>query len=214
MKADILTLKTLFQKDVHYLIPTFQRPYVWNQEDQWEPLWNDVRNIAERYIDEWLALGDEKKALAEARAGVHFLGAVVVQHRATPTGQLEARDVIDGQQRLTTLQLLLDAAQEVFEQEELTREAKQLAKLVLNDKDYADDDPDDIFKIWPTLTDRDAFRHAMGNDLIVEGFEDSPIIQAHLFSKQQVKEWLDEYSEERLRRAQELMTALMDFRSS
>ena len=47
VKAEILTLKALFQKDVRYVIPTFQRPYVWNQEDQWEPLWNDVRNIAE-----------------------------------------------------------------------------------------------------------------------------------------------------------------------
>ncbi len=37
MKADILTLKALFQKDVRYVIPTFQRPYVWNQEDQWKP---------------------------------------------------------------------------------------------------------------------------------------------------------------------------------
>ena len=26
MKADILTLKALFQKDVRYVIPTFQRP--------------------------------------------------------------------------------------------------------------------------------------------------------------------------------------------
>jgi uncharacterized protein with ParB-like and HNH nuclease domain len=50
MKADTLTLKTLFQKDVRYVIPIFQRPYVWNQDDQWEPLWNDVRNTAERYL--------------------------------------------------------------------------------------------------------------------------------------------------------------------
>jgi uncharacterized protein with ParB-like and HNH nuclease domain len=32
MKADILTHKSLFQKDVRYVIPTFQRPYVWNQD--------------------------------------------------------------------------------------------------------------------------------------------------------------------------------------
>lgn len=33
MKADILTLKALFQKPVRYVIPTFQRPYVWNQRN-------------------------------------------------------------------------------------------------------------------------------------------------------------------------------------
>ena len=51
MKADTLTLKNIFQKDVRYVIPTFQRPYVWNQDDQWEPLWDDVRNTAERYLE-------------------------------------------------------------------------------------------------------------------------------------------------------------------
>jgi uncharacterized protein with ParB-like and HNH nuclease domain len=62
MRADILTLKTLFQKVVRYIIPTFQRPYVWNHEDQWEPLWNDVRNIAEEYLEQLERLGDDKRA--------------------------------------------------------------------------------------------------------------------------------------------------------
>jgi hypothetical protein len=39
----------------------------------------------------------------------HFLGAVVLQHAPRQTGQMQERTVIDGQQRLTTLQLLLDA---------------------------------------------------------------------------------------------------------
>src|SRR5438552_18086627 len=115
MRADILTLKTLFQKDVRYVVPTFQRPYVWNQEDQWDPLWNDVRNTAEEFIDRLHEIGEENEALAEEKSGVHFLGAVVLQQQPNPAAQLERREVIDGQQRLTTLQLLLDAAQEVFE---------------------------------------------------------------------------------------------------
>ena len=52
MHTDILTPKDLFQKDVRYTIPPFQRPYVWNQDDQWEPLWEDVRNVAENYLEE------------------------------------------------------------------------------------------------------------------------------------------------------------------
>ena len=47
MHTDILTPKDLFQKGVRYTIPPFQRPYVWSQDDQWEPLWEDVRNVAE-----------------------------------------------------------------------------------------------------------------------------------------------------------------------
>ena len=39
----------------------------------------------------------------------HFLGAVVLQQVQKQTGQMQERTIIDGQQRLTTLQLLLDA---------------------------------------------------------------------------------------------------------
>jgi hypothetical protein len=50
--TDILAPKDLFQKEVRYTIPPFQRPYVWSQDDQWEPLWEDVRNVAETYLEE------------------------------------------------------------------------------------------------------------------------------------------------------------------
>ena len=52
MHTDILAPKDLFQKEVRYTIPPFQRPYVWSQDDQWEPLWEDVRNVAETYLEE------------------------------------------------------------------------------------------------------------------------------------------------------------------
>ena len=51
MDVSVLTMNTLFQKNIRYLIPEFQRPYVWNQEDQWEPLWDDLRNTAEEFIE-------------------------------------------------------------------------------------------------------------------------------------------------------------------
>lgn len=209
MKADILTLKTLFQKDVRYVIPTFQRPYVWNQEDQWEPLWNDVRNVAEQYLEELAALGEGSEAVAEERAGRHFLGAVVLQQQATSASELETRHVIDGQQRLTTLQLMLDAAQEVFEHDGFPKEARQLRRLVLNDPDYAEGNQDRLFKVWPTLGDREPFRRTMSNELVVDGYEDVPIVQAHEFFKLQTREWLGEHPEAASGRAHALATALM-----
>lgn len=209
MKADILTLKTLFQKDVRYVIPTFQRPYVWNQEDQWEPLWNDVRNVAEQYLEELAALGEGGEAVAEERAGRHFLGAVVLQQQATSASELETRHVIDGQQRLTTLQLMLDAAQEVFEHDGFPKEARQLRRLVLNDPDYAEGNQDHLFKVWPTLSDQEPFRRAMANELVIDGFDDVPIVQAHEFFKLQTREWLGEHPESGSARAHALATALM-----
>ena len=59
MHTDILTPKDLFQKEVRYTIPPFQRPYVWSQDDQWEPLWEDVRNVAENYLEELERSGND-----------------------------------------------------------------------------------------------------------------------------------------------------------
>ena len=72
MKADTLTLKALFQKEVRYVIPTFQRPYVWTQEDQWEGLWDDLRNAAEAYLED-LEQANGNNALAEEQGGSDVL---------------------------------------------------------------------------------------------------------------------------------------------
>ena len=194
MKADTLTLKALFQKDVRYTIPTFQRPYVWNQEDQWEPLWDDVRNTAERYLDYLDEVsGDNATAVAEERTGRHFLGAVVLQQRPTASAEIETRHVIDGQQRMTTLQLILDAAQEVFEQAGHEAEERRMTRLVMNQ----DASGDDVFKLWPTLLDREPFRLAMTNGLSPASFAESRIVQAHDFFRLQIEEWLATAAPER-----------------
>jgi uncharacterized protein with ParB-like and HNH nuclease domain len=207
MEADKHTVKALFEKDRRYIIPTFQRPYVWDQEKQWEPLWDDVRNLAERYADA-LNEEDNQTAKAEEKTGTHFLGAIVLQQIPTSAIDMDRRNVIDGQQRMLTLQILLDAAQSIIEEENFKKEAKQLSKLVLNDEDFAEGD--DIFKIWPTSGDREAFRAAMTNSQTVEGFEDSKVVQAHEFFSLQVKEWLRTADEiERAKKVQAITTALI-----
>src|SRR2546427_2842427 len=88
----------VFMQPQRLVVPLFQRPYVWNEENQWEPLWNDVVRVADRVL-----------AAPNNKHNPHFLGAVVLQQLPTPTGLMSERTIIDGQQRLTTLQLLLDA---------------------------------------------------------------------------------------------------------
>lgn len=67
------------------VVPLFQRPYVWNEENQWEPLWNDVVRVAERVL-----------AAPHSKHNPHFLGAVVLQQLQTPTGLMSERTIIDG----------------------------------------------------------------------------------------------------------------------
>lgn len=178
MEVSKLTPSKMFKKTVRYDVPEFQRRYVWGLERQWEPLWEDVREKAE--------------LLLEGRGNTpHFLGAVVLQQVATRSDEFEARLVVDGQQRLTTLQLLLDAVQEVFAARGIEKPARRLSRLVLNDEDDLDGDLSKVFKVWPTRNDQEAFRHAMDNGLGTEGHGDSRIVRAHEFFREQVGSWLD-----------------------
>lgn len=206
MDTDILTPKALFQKDIRYTIPEFRRRYVWTKEDQWEPLWEDVRNTAEDYLEKLEEAGG-KAVEAEKNTAHHFLGAVVVQQVSTATKEIERREVIDGQQRLTTLQLLLDAVQYICEDRKVKPVAKRLSKLVENDEDLLKEQHD-IFKLWPTNNDREAFRHAMDNGLASEDFENSLIVQAHDFFQSQTNQWLGEDEELIESRMEALETAL------
>ena len=196
MHTDILTPKDLFQKDVRYTIPPFQRPYVWSQDDQWEPLWEDVRNVAENYLEALERSGNDAVE-AEQQTSLHFLGAVVLKQVPVATKDIGQREVIDGQQRVTTLQLLLDAIQQICEESDQPyprRAARRLAKLVTNDKELIGDDELHIFKLWPTRGDREAFRHAMDNGLAANDFAESLIVQAHEFFKLQARKWLQDAS--------------------
>ena len=194
MHTDILTPKDLFQKDVRYTIPPFQRPYVWSQDDQWEPFWEDVRNVAENYL-EALERSGNNGVEAEQNTSPHFLGAIVLKQVPTAAKEIDQREVIDGQQRVTTLQLLLDAIQQICEESDqpyIRRAARRLAKLVTNDEELIEDDKLQIFKLWPTRGDREAFRHAMDNGLAANDFEESLIVQAHEFFKLQARKWLQD----------------------
>ena len=86
------------------VIPLFQRPYVWDQEGNWEPLWLDIRQAAEDVESE----SESQQVNQERRT--YFLGAVVTQQRSKRPQRIASFNVVDGQQRLTTLQILLSAA--------------------------------------------------------------------------------------------------------
>lgn len=48
MEAHPRTLRYIFRQEVRLLVPLFQRPYVWEAETQWEPLWEDVLTTVRR----------------------------------------------------------------------------------------------------------------------------------------------------------------------
>ena len=185
MKVEIMNLQSLFDGNMHYVIPPFQRRYVWDEEEQWDPLWVDVRNTAESVLED----GAFKTA--------HFLGAVVTQDlpwQKKIVG-LQMSSVVDGQQRLTTMQLLLGAVREVFEERNHSDEAAMLRSLVLNQEMIRRNDHDRAFKVWPTIEDQDVFRHTMDTGLPSERYKDELIVKCHKFFKRRISYWLSDTSE-------------------
>ena len=181
IKTEVLPPEEIFQKEVVYKVPEYQRGYVWQQEEQWEPLWEDVQSLAEKWLD--VILKGDRVSTSDAPS--HFLGAVVFQQEDNMPGQIKSYSVIDGQQRLTTLQILLDATQEKAASGSLPR-SEDLQALVLNKGSK-----DDRFKILPALSDRDAFIHAMDDDLTTEKYKKSLIAKAHKYFGRKTTEWLE-----------------------
>ena len=181
MQTNLLNPHELFGKPIRYEVPDFQRRYVWKQDEQWEPLWDDVADLAQ--------------SLMEGSSEAHFLGAVVLQPAQFGTGETERRIVVDGQQRLTTLQLLIDAVQEVLAARGHSDPAMRLSALVENQEAFQDGNKDNAFKVWPTAVDRTAFRHAMHNDLSAAAHSTSRIVQAHEYFKEKASQWLDGFGD-------------------
>lgn len=164
MQPTYIPISTLFGSQTRHTVPLFQRPYVWTQEDQWEPLWEDISGLLER-------IGRRE---GEQQVASHFLGTIVLEQASNPTGSLPRREVIDGQQRLTTLQLLLKAAEhslsateswaksEKIGSEDDMRAVKvargQVSRLTTN-PDVSDDV--ESYKVWPTNEDRAQFQAVM-----------------------------------------------------
>lgn len=181
MQTLVLTPTDIFFLPQRLLVPLFQRPYVWTRDGQWALLWDDIRRQAER------------RANARTDIPAHFLGAVVLQDQSSPPGQLPRRTIIDGQQRLTTLQLAIDAAHAVLTEHGHTKLASQLQRLTANPEDYWTED-EDRYKVWPTNRDRSAYNEVMAADTPVDytnlHHQDSRLTQAHAYFTAVMGEWV------------------------
>lgn len=139
MKPFSRSIIELFDGTKRYVIPMFQRQYVWREDRQLGRMWEDLKVKTEQRLN-------------NKSTSPHFLGAIVISSLPTFGRQLQAYDVIDGQQRLTTFQVLLIAFRDVCCSlgSEFTDE---LDKYIVN-KGIMDDQTVERYKVWPTQVDR------------------------------------------------------------
>lgn len=199
MQTGILTVQKLFGREVHYAVPLYQRPYVWNEDDQWRPLWEDLVPLAEM-----VAAGIQGRA--------HFMGASVQELIPVPSGDTEIRRVIDGQQRLTTMQLLLKAFRDVAKGRGIDRHAAAIDRLLRND-DPLITEAHKRLKLWPTRTDQADYQqvmdagsptellNALGGAKAQYPLRNHNIANAYLFFAREIDAWLgldEEHVEQRV----------------
>jgi uncharacterized protein with ParB-like and HNH nuclease domain/alkylated DNA nucleotide flippase Atl1 len=139
VKASETTLRKLIGGEKQFVVPLFQRPYAWTSK-QFEPLWSDV-----------VAQAD---ALTGDQSRTHFLGSVVLAPSPHTTSSLARWIVVDGQQRLTTLLLLLCAIRD-HQLVEDPRNRDRIDELHLINKF---EQGDTRYRLLPTQVNRDAFK--------------------------------------------------------
>jgi len=203
MKPDTRTVTELFERDVRYVVPLYQRPYVWDEEHQWQPLWDDITVLLNHLSSPWGA--DNHYS--------HFLGAIVLEQETQAPGRIPLYTIIDGQQRLTTLQILLRAASVVAGECGCDDDAGLLQDLVLNDPRKATGEL--RFKVWPTNANRGSFIAAIDPNGPPAGWTDDPdnlIEEACAYFRERLRAWVNEASDDQSRqeRVETIRVALCD----
>jgi hypothetical protein len=136
MEASPTLLINFFSGFKQNVVPLFQRQYSWS-EKQWKTLWDDLMLFYE----------------ADSR-GQHFMGAIVTMPaRSVPVGVSKFL-LIDGQQRLTTIAILLCAVRDNLEASNQVHR-KRIQQFYLTNDGF---DGDDFYKLLPTQADRLAFQ--------------------------------------------------------
>ena len=175
MKTHVQTILALFENKRRYIVPLFQRQYAWSLEKQWKPLWEDIERKAVERL-RWgervkSAQGEERIQVQAAHPAEHFLGAIVLDLYRTFGSEVPARTIIDGQQRLTTSQILLASLRNAAQKHGVDEYRAELQRYTTNDGIMADPEVEK-FKVWPTQFDQPHFR------LIVEA-SDFAAVAAH-----------------------------------
>ena len=127
MDANTATVLGLFETKTQFEVPLFQRQYVWERVRHWEPLWEDISRKFTEYIE------------GRPDAPLHFLGAMVLDQKRTPATHVAKRQVIDGQQRLTTLQIFLAALRDFSREQGCVEVADECETFTFNRGMMADD---------------------------------------------------------------------------
>lgn len=148
MKATEVNYLKFLEGTKQFVVPIYQRTYSWTTKEC-NQLWKDIVNVAEK---------DEIPA--------HFIGSIVyIEKGIYQVASVSQLLVIDGQQRLTTLSLLLSAVADAIEKDDSI--GGMTNSKIKNYYLFNSEETDDLFfKLRLTRSDKETFWNLLiNNDL-------------------------------------------------
>ena len=166
MDIDKGSIYQLLNGQYQYIIPVYQRKYSWLAEVQCARLWKDIVNMVKQHKQH------------------HFVGSIVSVAEKYSLMGVQKRLIIDGQQRMTTLSILMIALRDYLVEQGAGEEVEENINMVLKNPSRKGDD---AYKMLLTDTDRDIMIKLVDKLPIGEN-EDSKIYTNYLYFKQKVAE--------------------------
>ncbi|MEB3220077.1 MAG: DUF262 domain-containing HNH endonuclease family protein [Nostocales cyanobacterium 94392] len=170
MKASETTFRNLLEGTKQFQIPLFQRPYSWKKEN-WETLWEDLMSLYNEQIK-----------------GFYFLGPIVTQAVPGTAEGISPFVVIDGQQRLTTLTILLAVLRNYLKKSH-PEMAEEVYELYLINKFKKNDE---MYKVLPTQDDREVYKSIIESKKTKDIAKAGQIYEAYKFFDGKFKKPLPE----------------------
>jgi len=166
-------LQTFFQGNLRYIVPFFQRPYVWDT-DNWDSLWENINQV---YVDN-----------KQMKNSEHFIGTLITKHIPTDTLGRDWHDLIDGQQRLSTIAILLKSLADCCKGD-LPNLKNRMNDLLL----FKNAKGDQFFRLELSKNDMPYFKAIIqGDGVSVLPNQEHRLIEAYNYFKERVKDFSDE----------------------
>lgn len=177
LQAGETTLNKLLNTSRQFIVPIFQRNYSW-QKRQYEQLWFDILRASKF---------KEKQN--------HFIGSIVYIDMGTPAGRPQQLLLIDGQQRLTTISILLCAIKDYVQKFNLETKLINLAKIKNQFLYNSDEIDEDRYKLLLNVQDKETYIKLIDNTIFTVNKPATNIIKCYEFFYERIEDFIKQYGQ-------------------
>ena len=177
LQAGETTLNKLLNTSRQFIVPIFQRNYSW-QKNQYEQLWFDILRASKF---------KEKQN--------HFIGSIVYIDMGTPAGRPQQLLLIDGQQRLTTISILLCAIKDYVQKFNLETKLINLAKIKNQFLYNSDEIDEDRYKLLLNVQDKETYIKLIDNTIFTVNKPTTNIIKCYEFFYERIEDFIKQHGQ-------------------